>query len=286
MAEILLDPTGAKEVVQQQWDSAADGWNDNAPLIRAWLRPATDAMLAMAGIRSGDRVLDVAAGAGDQTIDIARRVGPEGSVLATDLSPGILAHAARNAKAHGFGNVETREADTEALGLDPGSFDAAVCRLGLMFLPDPARGVAEIARALKPGAAFAAIVFAGPEGNPCMRILMATALRHAGLPPRDPFAAGGLMSLGREGHLDALFLGAGLGDVATVRISAPMRLPNAAAHVAFARRSAGPIRGALAALDAAAQAAAWADIEAQLEVFQGPDGWVGPNELLLTVGRR
>lgn len=281
----LAEQTTRSEELRRQWNIAARGWNDHAPLIRAWLRQPTEAMLAMAGIRDGQAVLDVAAGAGDQTLDIAARVGPAGRVVASDISPEILEHAARNADAAGHGNVEIHCADAADLGLPPATFDAAVCRLGLMFLPEPGRALAGIARCLRPGAGFCAMVFAGPESNPCIRMVMATALRHAGLPPRDPFAPGGLLSLGRPDHMDALLRDAGLREVATTRVPAPFRLPAARDYVAFLRSAAGPIRAILARLDGAASTAAWNDITEELEVFQTADGWIGPNELLLSAGR-
>ncbi|WP_299841669.1 hypothetical protein [uncultured Jannaschia sp.] len=74
-----------------------------------------------------------------------------------------------------------------------------VCRLGLMFLQDPLAAQHEIWGALNPGGRFCAMVFADPEANPCLRIMILTALRHAGLPPRDPFRPYGLLSLGRPG---------------------------------------------------------------------------------------
>lgn len=123
--------------MRTQWNQSAAGWNAHTPQIRDWLRQATDAMLDMAGITPGMRVLDVAAGAGDQTLDIARRVGPQGRVLATDLSPAIVALAQENAVRAGLHNVQTLAADGESLPVEQGSFDAAVSRLGLMFFPDP-----------------------------------------------------------------------------------------------------------------------------------------------------
>ncbi len=95
---ISFDTQAFKATVRDQWDRSAQGWDDHTPVIRAWLRQATDAMIEMAGIGEGQRVIDIAAGAGDQTLDIAARVGPRGQVLATDLSPDILARAATNAR--------------------------------------------------------------------------------------------------------------------------------------------------------------------------------------------
>ncbi len=283
-AALVLD--GFKAATRDQWEKAAPGWNDHTPQIRAWLRTATDAMLNMANIGQGARVLDVAAGAGDQTLDIAARVGPEGSVLAVDLSPGILELAQANARKSGYENVETRVADGEHLQLDAGSFDAAVCRLGLMFLPDPLRGLRGMRRALKSGGGICTMVFSRPEANPCITTLMSTALKHAGLPPRDPFLPGGLLSLGKPGALDEMFRRAGFNDVATTKIDAPFRLPSAKDYLAFVRASASPIQQILGRLDSSAANAAWDEMEERLRVFETGAGWEGPNELLLTAGRR
>lgn len=281
-----LDPVAFKNAARDQWDRCAAGWNAKSSVIRTWLHASTEAMLRAAEISPGSRVLDVAAGSGDQTLGIASRVGPDGHVLATDLSPEILAFAAENARRNGFDNVEIRVADGENLDVPEASFDAAICRLGLMFFPDPLRGLQEMRRALKPGGKACTLVFSSAEQNPCVSILMATALRHAGLPARDPNQPGGPLSLGKPGRIDALFDAAGFSAVSTVRISAPFRLPSVSDYLDFVRSSAGPVVDLLGRLDAMAQQAAWAEIEAQLRAFDDPHGWQGPNELLLTTGRR
>ncbi|HEY8566097.1 MAG TPA: class I SAM-dependent methyltransferase [Beijerinckiaceae bacterium] len=282
-----IDGTAVKNATRDQWDRSAPGWNSHGPQIRAWLAQATAAMIDMAGIRPGHRVLDVAAGAGDQTLDIAARVGPQGSVLATDISAAILAFAAKNARQAGYANVETLVADGEALGLAPSSFDAAVSRLGLMFFPDPLQGLREIHRALKPGGLVCTMVFSSPQANPCVAAVMQTALKHAGQAPADPFRPGSLMSLGKPGLIDDLFRQAGFADVATTKVSAPFRLPSARDYLAFIRSSASPVLQILGRLDEAAREAAWVEMEEKLQAFNTSDGaWAGPNELLLTAGRR
>ena len=282
----VTDRQAFKAGMRVQWDTAAAGWNAHTADIRAWLRKPTDAMCRMAGVTAGSRVLDVAAGAGDQTLDIAEQVGPQGYVLATDLSPAIVALARDNAARAGFGHVETRVADGEDLGVAEASFDAAVCRLGLMFFPDPLRGLREIHRALRPGGGVCTMVFSRPEKNPCLTILMSTALKHAGLPARDPFVAGGLLSLGQPGRIDALFRSAGLHDVATTAFDAVFRLPSVDDYLAFVRSSASPILQILGRLDAASAEAAWGEMRDRLTAFTMQSGWEGPNELLLTAGRR
>ncbi|MBE0549982.1 MAG: class I SAM-dependent methyltransferase [Rubrivivax sp.] len=275
-----------KASMRAQWDSAAAGWNAHAADIRAWLHRPTHAMCRMAGVKAGSRVLDIAAGSGDQALVVAQEVGAQGYVLATDLSPAIVALARDNAVRAGFAHVETRVADGEDLGVPQTSFDAAVCRLGLMFFPDPLRGLREIHRALRPGGGVCTMVFSRPEKNPCLTILMSTALKHAGLPARDPFLTGGLLSLGKPGRIDALFRSAGFHDVATTALDAVLRLPSVDHYLAFVRSSASPILQILGQLDAAAAEAAWSEMRERLMAFTTPAGWEGPNELLLTAGRR
>jgi len=282
----VFDPEKFKAATREQWDRHAQGWSGKSAEIRDWLRQSTDAMLEMAEIGPGARVLDVAAGAGDQTLDIAARVGTNGSVLATDLSPAILSLAKENAQRAGFRNVETQVADGEELKVGEASFDAAVCRLGLMFFPDPAKGLREMHRALKPGGMACTMVFSSPDKNPCVAILIATALRHAGLPPRDPYQPGGLLSLGKPGLIDELFRQAGFSHVATTKVPAPFRLPSVGDYLDFIRKSASPIVQILSRLDDAAKESAWTEITEKLQAFDTPRGWEGPNELLLTVGRR
>lgn len=281
-----FSPEEFKDATRLAWDQSASGWNSQTPAIHDWLAAATAAMLDAARITAGMRVLDIAAGAGDQTLDIARRVGPDGHVLATDISGAILQFAKDNARRAGLPQVETRVCDAEDLKVEPAGFDAAVCRLGLMFCPSPLLALRQIHRALKPGGHAAVLVFSGPQHNPCINILMATALTHAGLGPSDPFQPGGLLSLGMPGLLQAHFSRAGFTGVTATRLSAPFQLATARDYLAFVRSSASPIVQILGKLEPQAQEAAWADMEDRLGVFQMPDGWEGPNELLLASGTR
>jgi len=96
---MTFDPIHYKTTTRHQWEDYAEGWSAWGPLLETWLGAATERMLNMAEVSTGDRVLDVAAGAGGQGIAAARRVGPSGHVLATDLSPTILEYASRAATA-------------------------------------------------------------------------------------------------------------------------------------------------------------------------------------------
>jgi SAM-dependent methyltransferase len=272
--------------MRQQWDQMAQGWSDSSAVLRPWLHDATQAMLTMAGVKPGAHVLDVAAGAGDQTIDIAERVGPRGFVLATDLSPEILRYAQHNVAQAGHRNVETKVSDGERLAVEDARFDAVVCRLGLMLFRDPLQGLREMRRVLKDGGSICTMVFSTPQSNPCVTALMATAIKHAGLPPPDPFRPGGLLSLGKPGLIDALFREAGFREVATTKMAAPFRMPTAKAYLDFVKTSAGPIVAIIERLAPAKQDAVWIEMEDRLRTFETETEWIGPNELLLTAARR
>ena len=279
-------PEHFKDTVREAWDESASGWNRQTPAIHNWLVAPTAALLDAARIGPGMRVLDIAAGAGDQTLEIARRVGDSGRVLATDISPAILQFASENARQAGLVQVHTQVSDAEDLALEETGFDAAVCRLGLMLCPNPLEALRQMHRVLRPGGHAAVLVFSQPQHNPCLGILMTTALRHARLAPRDPFGPGGLLSLGKPGLLQAYFSDAGFAGVTTEHIYAPFHWPTARDYLHFVRTSASPILQILGHLNPEAKEAAWTDMEEQLEVFQLPGVWEGPNELLLAAGSK
>ncbi|HKZ67524.1 MAG TPA: class I SAM-dependent methyltransferase, partial [Chitinophagaceae bacterium] len=154
----VFDAANYKKTTFEQWQSAAGAWYRWSAAIHQWLGGSTERMIAMAGIAPGHHVLDVAAGAGEQTISVAKKVGPEGYVLATDISPNILVYARKMACQAGLYNIETSAMDGEHLSLSDGLFDAVISRVGLIYFPDQQRALREMRRVLKPGGKVAAIV--------------------------------------------------------------------------------------------------------------------------------
>jgi SAM-dependent methyltransferase len=268
------------------WNAAAAGWDANTPIIRTWLRTSTDAMINMANIAEGMHVLDIAAGAGDQSLDIAAKVGPGGIVEMTDFSADILELAEAAVKKAGLKNIRAIVADAENLPFDGEQYDAAVCRLGLMLFPHPERALAEMHRVLKPGARASVLVFSTIEANPCLSVMMSVAAKRVGLAPPAPDMPGSLVSLGKPGLVSEMFGNAGFGSVVSTRISAPFNLPTASHYVKFVRDSGAPIVHLMAQLDQKARDHAWAEIEDKLSAFNTIDGWCGPNELLLATGAK
>jgi SAM-dependent methyltransferase len=278
-----FDPLKYKQTTRQQWQTAAEAWNRWGPTLSQWLDPATELLLDLAAVGAGDRVLDVAAGAGGQTILAARRVGPRGHVLATDISPAILEYAAAAARQAGLANVAARELDGERLEVAPEAFDAVISRVGLIYFPDQQAALAGMRRALKPGGRVAAIVYSTPESNRFFSIPVAIIRRRAQLPPPLP-GQPGPFSLGSPGVLEAAFRQAGFRDVEARTVAAPLRMPSAAECVRFERESFGALHQMLAGLDEPAREAAWDEIEQELRQFEGPSGFEGPCELIVGVG--
>jgi ubiquinone/menaquinone biosynthesis C-methylase UbiE len=285
-AVLKFDPEKYKETTLEQWESAAEAWHRWGPLLTEWLKVPTDIMLDMADIAEGSQVLDIAAGAGDQTMVVADRIGNGGRVLATDLSPSILEFAAARAEEAGFGNVETMALDGEHLtDLPEGSFDAVISRVGMIYFPDQQRALAGMAHALKKGGKVAAMVYSTAEKNAFFSVPVSIIRRRAQLPP--PLAGQpGPFSLGGDGVLEKAFLDAGFVDVQVQVINAPVLLDTAAECLQFEKESFGALHQMLGGLSDDEKAQAWQEIEASLGEFQDENGFNGPCEFVIAVGTK
>jgi SAM-dependent methyltransferase len=283
MSATTFDPAAYKRTTREQWQTAAEPWHRWGPTLEQWLGEATEAMLDMAGVVVGARVLDVAAGAGGQTLAAARRVGPRGSVLATDISENILAFAERSAREAGLENVTTRVLDGEDLDVQERYFDAAISRVGFIYFPDQQAAFLGMRRALKPGGRLAGIVYSTPETNRFFSIPVSIIRRRAALPAPTP-GQPGPFSLGSPGVIEAAYEQAGFSDIEVRRISAPLRMVSAAECVRFERESFGALHQMLAGVSATEREEAWSEIEHELAQFQTADGFEGPCELVVAAG--
>ena len=280
-----FDAVSYKETTRRQWQEAAEAWHRWGPAIEDWLGAATQAMLDMAQIGPGDRVLDVAAGAGGQTLAAARRVGDDGSVVATDISSNLLELAEQEARRAGLTNVATRVLDGEQLDVDEGSFDAVISRVGFIYYPNQQDALRGMHRALKSGGRLAGIVYSTPQNNEFFSIPVGVIRRRAQLPAPAP-GQPGPFSFGQEGVIEAAFEQAGFENVQVRRLAAPLRLSSAAECVRFERESFGALHQMLAGLDEPARDAAWQEIEQQLRSFEGPEGFAGPCEMIVAAGTK
>jgi len=279
-----FDSVKYKQTTREQWQTAAEAWHRWGPTIEQWLGPVTEEMLNIAGVKAGSRVLDVAAGAGGQTLVAARRVRSNGYILATDISSDILEYAAQDALRAGLTHVETRVLDGENLDVEPGMFDAVISRLGLIYFPDQHKALTDMHRALKPGGKMAAIVYSTAENNKFFSIPVSIARRRAQLPPPLP-GQPGPFSLGQPGVLEDAYKKAGFHDIQIRVVPTPLHMTSAVEYLRFARESFGALHQMLVGMSNETERQdVWKEIEQQLKQFEGAAGYEGPCELIIGVG--
>jgi SAM-dependent methyltransferase len=177
-----------KEMVRQEWTGASPLWQKWNHKFVIQTRAATELVVQGAQVVSGMKVLDLASGTGEPALSLARAVGLQGRVMATDLVPQVLEAARQNAAAQGLDNIEFRVADAESLPFANGEFDRVTCRFGIMFFPDIPKALAEIRRVLKPGGRICFAVFGSLQENPLFAVSLGPFLKRVKLPPPPPDA--------------------------------------------------------------------------------------------------
>jgi ubiquinone/menaquinone biosynthesis C-methylase UbiE len=285
MTSANFDPAAYKETTREQWQETAEAWHRWGPVLEEWLGEATELMLDMGGVREGSRVLDLAAGTGGQSIAAARRAGADGAVLATDISSNILEFAAESARAAGVENMTTRVMDGEELDVDADAYDAVISRLGIIYFPDQLRALRAVHDALRVGGRVSSVGYSTPERNAFFSIPVSIVRSIAELPAPAP-GMPGPFSLGQPGAFEEAYSSAGFRDVEVRAIDAPLRFTSAAECVRFERESFGALHAMLAGVEEAGRERAWRDIEAELRQFEGPEGFVGPCELLVAAATK
>ena len=274
-----------KAALRDTWESAAPGWAKWEAVIAAGSLEATEAMLDMAGVAADMRVLDLACGAGSQSLTAAARVGPEGHVSACDISATMLAHVRENAKRNGISNIETLECAAEDLPSTQQAFDAAICRFGLMLFPGPMQALKAVQSVLKPQARFAALVFTTPANNPFMSQPMQILLRHAGKPP-PPAGKPGIFALGGPGVLEGLLSETGFSDIEARTVRASLQLESSDEALEMMQQALGAYRAVVADLGSEARAAAWSEVGACLKQFEGDKGFQVELEFVIGSGAK
>ncbi len=280
-----FNPDRYKKVTTEEWQRAATGWHKWIPFISELFKAATNKMLDLAHVQSGHRVLDIAAGDGDQSIMAAKRVGAGGYVLATDISSNLLAYAKKAAEEAELNNFETRLMDGENLELEDSTFDSAICRQGLMLMPNAQQAVNEIYRVLRSGGWLSTIVFSTPDKNPWISIPAMIAMKYAQLPPPKP-GMPGLFSLSSPGVLEGILKTSGFQDIQTHYQAGTIQLSSAAECVEFLQDIAGALHTILANVSADEQKKAWAEMEQALKKFENSQGFLSPVETIVVAGKK
>ena len=171
MVSSTFDPNQFKMAQREGWDSVAEGWKEWWEPIEKGAQKLSQRLIELAEIKSGQRVLDIATGIGEPSITVAKVVGTGGHVLATDISRQMLAIAKERATLLRLQDIiEFKESDAENLDLANSSFDAGLCRWGLMLFPDLDAAIRKIYSSLISGGRFAAAVWADAAKVPIISL--------------------------------------------------------------------------------------------------------------------
>ncbi|MEQ9261217.1 MAG: class I SAM-dependent methyltransferase [Roseovarius sp.] len=257
------------------------GWDAAAPVYEAGWRDALlapqEAMLEMARLAPGQRVIETAAGTGLASFPAARAVGPAGHVLATDISGEMVDLGAARAAELGLSQVRFARQNAEALDAGDGSFDRAICALGLMYCPDPGKALSEMARVLRPGGRAAVAVWGERRHCGWASIFPITDARvHSEVCPM-------FFGLGAPGALERSMRQAGFSEFEERRLSVTIRFPSDAALLE-AVIDGGAVAMAAKRFDPAVRAEVDAEFLASVAAFRMPQGYAIPGEFVIATG--
>src|SRR3954463_12291435 len=279
-----IDPGDFRETQHRNWDSAAAGWKEWSEFNESAHRHISERLVELAGVRPRSRGLDVAAGYGEPALTAARIAGPEGQVVATDISAEMLAFGRERAAAAGFGNVEFMESDASSLDFPYASFDAALSRWGIIFEPDAQAAAGRIRGFLKPGARMAISSWGEPDQVPFLSIPMRTTMERRGVPPPPPGTPGPL-SRPTPAAIGGLLEGGGFSKVAVERDEVIYEFDSPEHFTAYVRAIAAPIRAMIEQHAGEDQEKAWDAItEAAAEAGGGSGPLILSNVVLLASG--
>lgn len=280
-----LDSVEFRDGQRQQWNTASTGWRKWSALIDGAASGISERLVELAGIEPGSRVLDVAAGYGEPSLTAARRAGPEGGVVATDISAEMIAFGRERAAAAGLENIEFVESDAASLEFPEGSFDAALSRWGIIFEPDGEAAAARVRNFLKPGGRIAISSWGSPDRVPMLAIPMRIAMQRLQVPPPPPGTPGPLSRPTPEA-LGGLLEAAGFSDVEVEEAEVTVEWQSPEEFTTFVKETVPLISSMITPHPQDVQDATWAAITEAVQEQAADDGTLTlPNLVLLAAGR-
>ena len=248
LSEVIEFQRQYKETQRQSWDHVAVGWQEWWQTFEKDAQRLSDHLVELAKISSDSKVLDIATGIGEPAITAARKVRniDGGHVLATDIAPQMLSIAKQRAASLGLQKmIEFKEGDAETIGLPTSKFDAALCRWGLMYLPDLEAGLSNIYRSLVDGGRLAAAVWASSDKVPFLSVVMSTVLKETQkLPP--PSGIPGPFSLADQRITETTLSETGFKDIAVQRMNVIFTYNSAEEYTHFHQAILAPAHALLA----------------------------------------
>lgn len=185
----MSNSEASNEQVRLEWDdgvAAARRWKNEAAVSG---RPTNEALISLAQIKPGMKVLDLASGSGHPALDIARVVGPTGHVTATDLSAKLLAVAEEKSMEQGLSNISFREVDMESQPFPDETFDIVTCRLGIMYARNVQQALGEMRRVLKLNGRVALVAWGPEKDDPRKTTVLNVLMKYSKSQSPDPAVA-------------------------------------------------------------------------------------------------
>lgn len=286
MDDTHFDLAAFKEQQREQWSDVAQGWRRRWAAFEQGAQPLSDRLMQLAHVAAGQRVLDVATGIGEPAMTAARLVGPGGSVVAIDQAPQMLAVARERIQAAGIRTIEFVEGDAEAVALPPDSFDAVVCRWGLMFLHDPVGALARFRHSLVPGGWFAAAVWGEPSRVPVISLAFSAFNREGARPPSLPGGPNPFV-LAEPTKLEQIVREAGFANVQSEPFTVTFEFASLDELLGYLGDVSAPIRMITAKMNPEEQAEFWKKLADAAIPFIDADGMIRlPNACLVVAGQR
>jgi SAM-dependent methyltransferase len=280
-----IDPVEFRDKQRDQWNGAAAGWNEHSDFMDRYAGVVSERLVEAAGIKQGDRVLDVACGYGEPALTSARNVRGEGSVVATDISTEMLNFGRQRAAAKGVENIEFMQSDANSLDFPPESFDAAVSRWGIIFDPDGEGAAAKVRGFMKPGGRFAISSWGPPERVPFLAIPMKTAMEKLEIPPPPPGTPGPL-SRPTEDAIGGLLEGGGFSNVEVEEFEIDFELDSAEQFTDFTKAIAAPIVAMISPHPEDVQRDTWNAITEAVRATADDEGRIKlSNQVLVAAGQ-
>jgi SAM-dependent methyltransferase len=249
------------------WNQAGgQAWVDLQGLMDRLNQPICDAVVAAGFPGAGGAVLDIGCGGGATTLEMARRVGPQGRSVGVDVSAPLLEAARAAAKAQGIANAEFLEGDAQTFDLGTAAYDAAISRFGVMFFADFDAAFANLRRACKPDARLAFACWRSPADNPLAGApIEAAAPFLPPMPQSDPDAPG-RWAFAKPDRVRGILTRSGWRDIEIVPLDVPT--PIALDDLMTLSLRMGPLGGLLQQADAATQAKARTAVAERLAAFE------------------
>jgi ubiquinone/menaquinone biosynthesis C-methylase UbiE len=281
-----FDPEQFKQAQRQAWGRTAGGIKTWWPVLEEGYQKLSDKLVELAGVRPGSKVLDVATGIGEPAVTAARRVEPNGKVLATDISPEMLEIGRERAEKLGLQHIiEFRESDAESLKLPDKSFDAVLCRMGLMFLPNLSLALRLFHNALVPNGKIAAAVMPSLNKVPIVNLAFLAVLKKLNLP--QPSHDTPPFHLSDPLALQNALIKAGFQDVKTENMVVTLRVDSPDSFTNYHKAVSAPIHALLAGQTAEKQNETWQAVTEAARSHTNSKGEVVlDNEVICCVGTR